>query len=50
MLRKQAVQILSTARQFHKDGYEDAKTWMERTLAAMKSGVPNWAATAIAGE
>jgi hypothetical protein len=37
-------------RQFHKVGYEDAKTWMERRLAAMKSGVPNWAATAIAGE
>jgi hypothetical protein len=37
-------------RQFHKVGYEDAKTWMERRLAAMKSGAPNWAATAIAGE
>jgi hypothetical protein len=37
-------------RQFHKVGYEDAKTWMERRLAAMKSGVPNWATTAIAGE
>jgi hypothetical protein len=41
---------ISTARQFHKFGYEDAKLWMERRLAAMKSGVPNWAATAIAGE
>ncbi len=39
-----------TARQFHKVGYEDAKTWMERRVAAMKSGVSNWAATAIAGE
>jgi hypothetical protein len=39
-----------TARQFHKVGYEDAKTLMERRLAAMKSGVPNWAATRIAGE
>jgi hypothetical protein len=37
-------------RQFHKVGYEDAKTWMERRLAAMKSGVPNWATTTIAGE
>jgi hypothetical protein len=36
--------------QFHKVRYEDAKTWMERRLAAMKSGVSNWAATAIAGE
>ncbi len=34
-------------RQFHKVGYEDAKTWMERRLAGMKSGVPNWAATTI---
>jgi hypothetical protein len=39
-----------TARQFHKVGYEDTKTWMERRLAVMKSGVPNWAATDIAGE
>ena len=37
-------------RQFHKVGYEDAKTWMERRLAGMKSGVPNWAATTIATE
>jgi hypothetical protein len=37
-------------RQFHKVGYEDAKTWMERRLSAMKSGAPNWATTAIAGE
>jgi hypothetical protein len=40
----------SNIRQFHKIGYEDAKTWMERRLAAMKSNVPNWAATALAGE
>jgi hypothetical protein len=40
----------SNIRQFHKVGYKDAKTWMERRLAAMKSGVPNWAATALAGE
>jgi hypothetical protein len=37
-------------RQFHKVGYEDAKTWMERRLTGMISGVPNWAATTIAGE
>jgi hypothetical protein len=37
-------------RQFHKVRYEDAKTWMERKLAGMKSGVPNWVATAMAGE
>jgi hypothetical protein len=30
--------------------YEDAKTWMERRLAGMKSGIPNWVATAMAGE
>jgi hypothetical protein len=36
--------------QYHKVGYEDAKTWMERRLAEMKSGVPNWVATALAGE
>jgi hypothetical protein len=40
----------SNIRQFHKVGYEEAKTWMERRLAAMKSGVPNWATTALAGE
>jgi hypothetical protein len=40
----------SNIRQFHKVGYKDAKTWMERRLAAMKSGVPNWAATTLAGE
>jgi hypothetical protein len=33
----------SNIRQFHKVGYKDAKTWMERRLAAMKSGIPNWA-------
>jgi hypothetical protein len=37
-------------RQYHKVGYEDAKTWIERRLAGMKSGVPNWVATALAGE
>jgi hypothetical protein len=36
--------------QCHKVGYKDAKTWMERRLAGMKSGVPNWAVTALAGE
>jgi hypothetical protein len=40
----------SDIKQFHKVGYKDAKTWMERRLAAMKSGVSNWAATALAGE
>jgi hypothetical protein len=40
----------SNIRQFHKVGYKDAKTWMEKRLAAMKSGIPNWAATALAGE
>jgi hypothetical protein len=41
------VQILD---KFHKVGHKDAKTWMERRLAAMKFGVPNWATTALAGE
>jgi hypothetical protein len=36
--------------QFHIARYKDATTWMERRLAVMKSGVPNWAATALAGE
>jgi hypothetical protein len=31
----------SNIRQFHKVGYKDAKTWMERRLAAMKSVIPN---------
>ena len=34
--------------QYHKVGFEDAKTWMERRLAGMKKGVPNWVATALA--
>ena len=37
-------------RQYHKVGYKDAKIWMERRLAGMKSGVPNWVAIALAGE
>ena len=37
-------------RQYHKVGYEDAKTWMERRLAGMKSGVPNRIATMMADE
>jgi hypothetical protein len=35
-------------KQYKKVGHEDAKTWMERRLAKMKSGVPNWAATDLA--
>jgi hypothetical protein len=34
--------------QYKKVGYEDAKTWMERRVANMKSGVPNWAAADLA--
>ncbi len=37
-------------RRYHKVVYKDAKTWMERRLAGMKSGVPNWVTTALAGE
>ena len=37
-------------KQFHKIGFKDAKTWMERRLVGMRSSVSNWAATAIAGE
>jgi hypothetical protein len=40
----------SSFKQYGKVGYEDAKAWMERRLAGMKSGVPNWAATAMATE
>jgi hypothetical protein len=40
----------SNIRQFHKVGCEDAKTWMERRLAAIKSGIPNCTATTLAGE
>jgi hypothetical protein len=40
----------SSFKQFSKVGYEDAKTWMERRLARMKSSIPNWAATAMAME
>ncbi len=36
--------------QYHKVGYEDAKTWMERRLAGMKTGVPNWVDSSLAGE
>ena len=34
--------------QYHKVGFEDAKTWMESRLAGMKKGVPNWVAMALA--
>jgi hypothetical protein len=37
-------------KQYKKVGYKDAKTWMERRLANMKSGVPNWAATDLASQ
>jgi hypothetical protein len=37
-------------KQFHKIGYKDAKTWMERRLVGIRSCVPNWVATAMAGE
>jgi hypothetical protein len=35
---------------YSKLGNEDAKTWMERRLAGMRSGIPNWAATVIGEE
>jgi hypothetical protein len=40
----------SSFKQYSKVGYEDVKTWMERRLAGMKSGIPNWAAIAMATE
>ncbi len=40
----------SSFNQYSKVGYEDTKTWMERRLAGMKSGIPNWATTAMATE
>jgi hypothetical protein len=37
--------------QYHQVGYEDTKkTWMERSLAGMTSGVPNWIVTTLSGE
>ncbi len=44
------VDNTSNIRQFHKVGYKDTNTWMERRLAAMKSSVSNCAAAALAGE
>jgi hypothetical protein len=40
----------SSFKQYSKVGYVDAKTWLERQLAVMKSCIPNWADTAIATE
>jgi hypothetical protein len=40
----------SSFKQYCKVGYEDAKTWMERRLSGMRSGVPNWATSAMATE
>jgi hypothetical protein len=37
-------------KQYKKVGYKDAKTWMERRLANMKSEVPNWATTDLASQ
>jgi hypothetical protein len=38
------------AKQYKKVGYKDAKSWMERRLANIKAGVPNWAATDLASQ
>jgi hypothetical protein len=48
----QSTQVDSSAnvKQYKKVGYKDAKTWMERRLANMKSGVPNWATTDLASQ
>jgi hypothetical protein len=49
----QAIQLDSSVnveQYYKKVGYKDAKTWMERRLANMKSGVPNWAATDLASQ
>jgi hypothetical protein len=40
----------SSFKQYSKVGYEDAKAWKERRLAGVKSGIPNWATTAMATE
>jgi hypothetical protein len=50
--RLQAIQVDNriNVKQYKKVGYKDAKTWMERRLANMKSGVPNWAATDLASQ
>jgi len=34
--------------QFRKVGFEDAKSWMERRLANLRSGIPNSVATQLA--
>jgi hypothetical protein len=48
----QAIQVDSSVnvKQYKKVGYKDAKTWMERRLANMKSGVPNWAAMDLSSQ
>jgi hypothetical protein len=38
------------AKQYKKLGYKDAKSWMERRLANIKAGVPNWASTNLASQ
>jgi hypothetical protein len=34
--------------QYRKEGFEDAKSWMERRLAKLRSGIPNSVATQLA--
>ncbi len=46
--RLQAIQVDNRINV--KQGYKDAKTWMERRLANMKSRVPNWAAMDLASQ
>ena len=38
----------NSLKQYRKVGVEDAKSWMERRLANMRSGIPNSAATKLA--
>jgi hypothetical protein len=52
MNKLQAIQVDNRIKvnQYKKVGYEDDKTWMERRLANMNSGVPNWAAVDLASQ
>jgi hypothetical protein len=46
----QNTRLHNNLKQFSKVGFEKAKAWMERRLAAMKNGIPKADAAEMAGD
>ncbi len=44
----QSIRLQNNLKQFSKVGFEEAKAWIERRLAAMKSGAPKADAAELA--